>query len=81
MANQSKAVWMLSAKGYHLKCNVDPYKPLVNQLKNQYSEAFGVSPGSLILRFDGEEMEEQDTFDSLDMVEHDIIDVLEFTWN
>ncbi|XP_044317970.1 small ubiquitin-related modifier [Drosophila rhopaloa] len=76
MAHQSKVLWLLSIDGHHLQCHVNTDQPLADHLKNKYAEAFDVSPSSLILVFDGEKIQDQDTFDSLALEDDDIIDVL-----
>ncbi|EDW91557.1 uncharacterized protein LOC6531008 [Drosophila yakuba] len=80
MANQSKIIWLLSSNGHHLKCHVNTEEPLTALLKQKYAQAFGVSSESLTLILDGEKIQEEDTFDSLGMVDYDIVDVLEGTW-
>nr|XP_016940572.1 small ubiquitin-related modifier isoform X2 [Drosophila suzukii] len=77
MANQSKSIWLLSSAGHKLQCHVNTDQPLGVFLKNKFAHAIGMSPETLILIFDGEEVQEQDTFDSLAMEDDDIIDVLE----
>jgi len=46
-------------------------------LRQKYAQAFGVATESLILAFDGEKIQEEDTFDSLAMEDNDIVDVVE----
>ncbi|XP_016958009.1 small ubiquitin-related modifier [Drosophila biarmipes] len=77
MANQSKSIWLLSSAGHKLQCQVSTDQPLAVFLKNKFAQAIGKCPESFILIFDGEELQEQDTFDSLAMEDDDIIDVLE----
>ncbi|XP_043645225.1 small ubiquitin-related modifier [Drosophila teissieri] len=79
MANQSKTIWLLSSNGHKLQCHVNTDEPLAALLKQKYAQALGVSSESLILVFDGEKIREEDTFDSLAMEDHDIVDVLEGT--
>ncbi|XP_017014411.2 small ubiquitin-related modifier [Drosophila takahashii] len=77
MANQSKSLWLRSSNGQKLQCQVNTDQPLVAFLKNKYALAMGTSPESLIMVFDGEKIQEQDTFDSLALDDDDIIDVYE----
>ncbi|EDV55153.1 uncharacterized protein LOC6547235 [Drosophila erecta] len=77
MANQSKTIWLLSSNGHKLQCHVSTDKPLAALLKQKYALALGVSSEPLILLFDGKKIQEEDTFDSLAMEAHDIVDVLE----
>eukprot|EP00099_Drosophila_melanogaster_P005544 NP_001246412.1 uncharacterized protein Dmel_CG43069 [Drosophila melanogaster] len=77
MANQSKTIWLLSSNLPKLRCHVRTDQPLAALLRQKYAQAFGVATESLILAFDGEKIQEEDTFDSLAMEDNDIVDVVE----
>ncbi|KAH8319849.1 hypothetical protein KR074_008007 [Drosophila pseudoananassae] len=72
---QKIKLWMQSMDGYRLPCKVDRFQPLATMLKDTYRKSRGRWSGRMKLTFDGRQIMEWDTCNSLGMVDDDLVHV------
>ncbi|KAH8270816.1 hypothetical protein KR018_005643 [Drosophila ironensis] len=68
-------LWLQFPDGNRLECKVDRLLPLVSTLRAQYCEARGGCNGYMRLTFEGLELRDRDTCETLQLEDNDLIDV------
>eukprot|EP00461_Guttulinopsis_vulgaris_P004540 UN04542 len=82
MSEQAPAANQLNIKvrsqqGEEVYFKIKPHTTM-QKIINAFADRIGVDPGSLRLTFDGSRVKPEDTAESLDLQDNDVIDVMEF---